>query len=93
MELNQAVPALAVVPRATSRQDDHEVIRSDCAGVDGAGSPFDAVTDFSIWQRDGLLIRVDAEIADLAVGEDVIRQGEGDPRRYFRAFLHQGGRV
>src|SRR5437660_7265866 len=73
VELNHAVPGLAVQPRAQSRHGDHDVIRADCAGVDSAGSPFDAVADFSIWVEDGHLARLQADIIEMAVGTEVIR--------------------
>ncbi|MFN2464965.1 MAG: nuclear transport factor 2 family protein [Candidatus Dormibacteria bacterium] len=86
-ELHHAVPALALQPRGKAWREGHEVVRVDCAGVDGAGSPFDAVTDFAIWEADGMVVRVEAEIGDLAIGTDVIRRTDGDPRRYFESFL------
>jgi ketosteroid isomerase-like protein len=90
VELNHAVPGLAMQPRRAVRHHDHEVIRTDCAGVDSAGSPFDAVVDFSIWVADGRLARLEANILEMAVGTEVIRHTEGDPRRYFQAFLGEG---
>jgi ketosteroid isomerase-like protein len=87
VQLNHAVPGLAMQPRGEARHRDHEVIRTDCAGVDSAGSPFDAVADFSIWVEDGRLARLEADIIQMAVGTEVIRHTEGDPRRYFLAFL------
>jgi hypothetical protein len=87
VELREAAPALACQPLASSRVGDRAVVRTECAGVDSAGSPFDAVADFSVWTRDGLVERLEADITDLSVGEVVIRHGDGDPRRYFQTFL------
>ena len=88
-ELHQAMPALTLQPRSAARAVDlgRDVIRTDCAGVDNAGSPFDAETDFTLWSEDGTLHRVEALITEVAVGSEVIRHTEGNPRRYFQAFL------
>lgn len=89
-ELHQAIPALTVQPRSAARAVDteQEVIRADCAGVDNAGSPFDAETDFTLWSRDGTLHRIEAHVNEVVVGAEVIRHTEGDPRRYFTHFLN-----
>ena len=87
MELHQAAPALAVQARSRARGTDHEVVRADCAGVDSAGSPFDAETDFAVWAVDGRVSRLEASINGLSIGVEVIRLGEGDPRKYFTTFL------
>jgi ketosteroid isomerase-like protein len=86
-ELHQAAPALALQARSRARQGDHEVVRTDCAGVDSAGSPFAAETDFALWTVGGRVSRLEASINGLSIGADVIRRGEGDPRKYFTSFL------
>ena len=86
-ELHRAAPALALQARSRARRADHEVVRADCAGVDSAGSPFDAETDFAVWSSGGRVSRLEASVNGLAIGADVIRRGEGDPRKYFTAFL------
>ena len=86
-QLHQAAPALAVQARSRARLNDHEVLRADCAGVDSAGSPFDAETDFAVWADGGRVLRLEASINGLAIGSEVIRRGEGDPRKYFSSFL------
>jgi ketosteroid isomerase-like protein len=88
-ELHRAAPALAVHARSRARLEGHEVVRADCAGVDSAGSPFDAETDFAVWAEHGKVLRVEASVNGLAIGADVIRRGEGDPRKYFSAFLNE----
>jgi len=89
LQLHQAMPALTLQARASARPGpaDPEVVRADCAGVDNAGSPFDAETDFAIWSEDGVLLRVEAQVNEVAVGADVIRGSEGDPRKFFEGFL------
>ena len=87
--IHEAMPALTVQPRAAVRAGaaPHDVIRADCSGVDHAGSPFDAETDFVLWARDGVILRLEAHVNEVAVGPEVIRHTEGDPRKYFRRFL------
>ena len=88
-ELHQAAPALALQARSRASRSDHTVVRADCAGVDSAGSPFDAETDFAVWVADGRVNRLEASINGLSIGADVIRRGEGDPRKYFTSFLSE----
>ena len=89
LELHQAMPALTLQARASARPGhaEPEVVRADCAGVDNAGSPFDAETDFALWAKGGVLLRVEAHVNEVAVGSDVIRSTEGDPRKFFEGFL------
>ena len=87
LSLGEAVPGLSLYPRSAARGDGHDVVRVDCAGVDSAGSPFDAEADFAVWEGHGRVLRIEAAINCLAIGEDVIRRAEGDPRKFFESFL------
>jgi ketosteroid isomerase-like protein len=89
VELHHAMPALTLQVRATSRSTraDRQVVMVECSGVDNAGSPFEAETDFTLRTRDGTLRHIEARVNQLSVGGDVIRRTQGDPRKYFRNFL------
>ncbi|GAC1332993.1 MAG: hypothetical protein NVSMB17_12790 [Candidatus Dormibacteria bacterium] len=92
LAVHEAMPGLTLEPRdAAFPLTDPIMVRTECAGVDNAGSPFDAEAEFKIWATDGILQRVEARVNAVTVGSEVIRHTDGDPRRYFRYFLDQAG--
>jgi hypothetical protein len=89
----EALPSVAIVAEIGRPRDDCARVSTEASGVDNEGSPFDARAEIELCETDGRISSIHADIVYVAVGPDLLADGGGDPRRFFKPFLDQEGEL
>jgi len=88
-DLFQALPSLAFTTEEIQGLPCWVTLVADISGVDREGLPFQSLVRARVRSHEERVTSVNVDVLHVAVGHDLLRNPDGDPRRFFRYFLKE----